>query len=89
MYLIAISCTPPQLKKLQEDIAKLRRQLKQLAQKEGAAKAGSRMADGDHAILSSKPLFGLRCMSCDRWGGIHGSGTAVVGAFAAPCMLSL
>lgn len=53
-------------KKIQDDLAKLRRQVKMLSQqvKLGAETGGK--ADGDQAILSSKPLLGLRCMSCDR-----------------------
>jgi hypothetical protein len=27
---------------------------------------GGGMRPGDHAMLSSKPLLGLRCMACDR-----------------------
>lgn len=27
---------------------------------------GVRPGDGDHAMLSSKPLMGYRCMACDR-----------------------
>jgi len=32
----------------------------------GDGMAGVRMPEGDHAMLSGKPLMGYRCMACDR-----------------------
>lgn len=52
-------------------MARLRRQVRGLTQ--GASKAVQQVSsspfkfgEGDNAILSSKPIMGLRCMSCDR-----------------------
>ena len=58
--------------KLGRDIANLRKQLGDMAA--GGGGGGmmggggglTRVPDGDHAMLSSKPLLGYRCMACDR-----------------------
>ena len=59
------------IRKLQEDIARLRKQVRGLQQgaKNAVQQPSSspfKFGEGDNAILSSKPLLGLRCMSCDR-----------------------
>uniref|UniRef100_A0A061R2V6 Flagellar associated protein n=1 Tax=Tetraselmis sp. GSL018 TaxID=582737 RepID=A0A061R2V6_9CHLO len=50
--------------KLGRDINNLRKQLNDALG--GLMPGGSRVPDGDHAMLSGKPLFGYRCMACDR-----------------------
>eukprot|EP00951_Prasinocladus_malaysianus_P024305 scaffold209567_cov45-Prasinocladus_malaysianus.AAC.1 len=54
--------------KLGRDIGNLRKQLNDLMGGSGVGGGGGiqRVPDGDHAMLSSKPLLGYRCMACDR-----------------------
>lgn len=56
--------------KLGRDINNLRKQLADalqgLGNRGGSSGGFSRVPDGDHAMLSSKPLLGYRCMACDR-----------------------
>ena len=53
--------------KLGRDINDLKRKLAEVGAGGGGAGSGlSRVPDGDHAMLSSKPLLGYRCMACDR-----------------------
>ena len=67
---VAFGVDRSQIKKLQDDIARLRRQVRGLTQNAARVTAPSpspfKFGEGDNAILSSKPIMGLRCMSCDR-----------------------
>lgn len=49
------------VRRLQRDIDNLKKNLKNVE-----LQPMKRLPDGDYAMLSSKPLFGYRCMSCDR-----------------------
>ena len=53
-----------EMRRLAEELARLRKQVRALAA--GMRDGAGRKGEGDLAILSSKPLMGLRCMSCDR-----------------------
>lgn len=37
-----------------------------LAAQQGGLRALGQASDGDHSMLSGKPLGGYRCMACDR-----------------------
>lgn len=45
---------------------RLGRDVRNLRDRMGDAMAGQRVPEGDHAMLSGKPLMGYRCMACDR-----------------------
>lgn len=50
------------VRRLQLEIERLKKRVGQM----GVPNLTQRTPDGDYAMLSSKPLFGYRCMSCDR-----------------------
>ncbi len=51
------------MRRIGRDLRNLR---DQVADTKPAEPARARMADGDHAMLSGKPLMGYRCLACDR-----------------------
>ncbi len=58
------------MKDLEAQLRRLSREVRAMKDRQGDGGAGAlgtgRLADGDHAMLSGKPLLGYRCMACDR-----------------------
>jgi hypothetical protein len=52
-----------QIRRLFQEIRSLKDKISGTAD---AAQPMSKFGDGDHAMLSAKPVFGYRCMACDR-----------------------